>query len=275
MSETPTNNANESASSEAQETSVEATPTQTNETAQSTPESIPENWEYTGDRKSVPAPFQNYVKGIDRYWSNKSKALAELGQKVKEYEDLRASDEWKSFEQFRQTANKRESAPVQPGETVEITQDEMDAIALGDAKTLSAVVERKAKALLESSVTPLAHRQKAIEVAENLKEFTALHPDFVELLESPAGELMIDAAQRGVGLEEIYKRVKEAESYFEQKGGTKRKQAADEKKAGSVVGRSLSGTSDVVYADNEEEAKRLSIALTLKGDKRQVHVRRK
>ncbi len=54
-----------------------------------------------------------------------------------------------------------------------------------------------------------------------------------------------------------------------------RKATIEKKKAGTVVGKSIPGTPDVVYADDENQAKRLAIELTLKGDKRHVRVKPK
>ncbi len=279
-----------------QETSnLEAAPAQdtstppTNETTQ--PESKSEGtttpqekiWEYNGDRKDVPKEFQQYVKGVDRYWSKKSQTLAELGQKAREYEEFRNSSEFKAFQQF-----KEKPAGTVPSEAPQpvVTQDEIDAIALGDAATLEKVIERKAKQLLESTVNPKLEaitkldqqftlKQKESEAADTIKSFSELNPDFNELLDSPVGEFMIDAARRGMDIESIYKSAKAAEDYFSQKMDAKKKADFEKKKAGTTVGKSIPGTPDIVYADDENSAKRLAIELTLKGDKRHVRIKPK
>lgn len=270
----------------AQETTTSTATDVKTETTQSTqePGKLPENWEYNGDRKAVPKEFQNYVKGIDRYWSKKSQTLAELGQKAKEYEEFRSSEDYKAYQQFitNQKTNTGRTEPQQPL----VTQEEIDAIALGDAKTLESVIERKAKQMLEANVKPqleafkkeqetLVMQRKEVEAAEVIKSFADLNPDFNELLESPVGEFMIDAARRGMGIEDIYKSAKQAESFFAQKIENQRKAELEKKKAGSVVGKSIPGTSNVVYAEDEASAKRLAIELTLKGDNRQVQVKKK
>ncbi len=84
---------------------------------------------------------------------------------------------------------------------------------------------------------------------------------------------MLDAAKRGADLETIYKTASEARQYFQQQGESKRKADIEAKRAGSVVKNTVTGTPDVVYADTEDQAKRLAIEMTIKGDKRMVAVR--
>lgn len=267
----------------AQDTTAQPTnETQSAEGSKSETTTTETAWEYNGDRKSVPKEFQNYVKGVDRYWSKKSQTLAELGQKAREYEEFKNSPEYKAFQQFKENP----SAPGKQDNQPLVTQDEIDAIALGDAATLEKVIERKAKHLLETTVNPKLEafskkeqeftlKQKEIDAAETISSFAQLNPDFNELLESPVGEFMIDAARRGMGIEDIYKSAKAAEDYFSQKVEIKKKADFEKKKNGSVVGKSIPGTPDKVYADDEASAKRLAIELTLRGDKRQVAVRPK
>jgi len=176
---------------------------------------------------------------------------------------------------LKSVGNKKET----PSEASEpeplVTQDEIDAISMGDGKTLQSVIERAVNKRLEATVTPIVQQQKEIEAAKTIESFKAVHPDFQELLDSPAGEFMISAASRGASLEQIYKTATDAKAYFQQKGDEQRKADLEAKKAGSTVGRSIAGSPDVVYAETEDQAKRLAIEMTLKGDKRHVRVKTK
>lgn len=267
-----TNSTNEgvsSTTSSQETTNSEVTPAQdtndtktTTETNSEVTPSKEEAWEYDGNREAVPEQFRKYAVGFDRYVSKKDQALNEYKQKIAEYEN-----KLKSFES--KPSNTETESPSL------VTQDELDAIALGDGKTLEAVIERAVNKRLETSVTPIVMKQKELEAAETIKSFSDLHPDFQELLDSPAGEFMIDAARRGANLEQIYKTATEARSYFQQKAEEKRQTNLANKKAGSVVGKTTSGTSDVIYADNEDEAKRLQIQEVMNGGKRSVHIKPK
>lgn len=269
-----------------QETSnLEATPAQeTTNTSASTDTSKPEGattqsddkWEYNGDRNAVPEPFKKYVAALDRYVSTKDQARVELEKKVKEYETKLSSTKTNE----PQPANTGVQTPQEP----QVTQEEAEAIMLGDAKTLQKVIQREAKHLLETGVKPqetlineklsaLDMRQKEIDAAEVIKTFTELNPDFNDLLKSPVGSFMVDAARKGMDIESIYKSAKEIEGHFMSVAEQKRKANNDAKKNGSVVGKTISGTPDTVYADNEDHAKRLSIEMTLKGDNRRVQVK--
>lgn len=271
-----------------QEISTETTPAQetnttTTETTQSTPptDAAAENWEYNGDRKAIPKPFEKYVKGLDRYVSKKDQALAEARKKAEEYDKLVSSDAYKQMlgNQKPNTGSEALNQPV-------VTQEEVDAIALGDAKTLEAVIERKAKQLLETNYGPkeqeikkelqvLTQERRARESAEMVSAFAALHPDFDDLVKSPVGEYMINAVRSGMDLEKVYESAKQIETHYYERFENQRKETFEKKKNGSVVGKSIPGTPDVVFADDENQAKRLAIELTLKGDNRQVQIRKK
>lgn len=223
------------------------------------------SWEYNGDRKTVPPEFKKYATGFDQYISKKDQALAEANKKIKEYEQRINSSPSKDNQQL----------PNKGGNAEELSQDELDAIALGDPKAIQKLVDKRVQEAINSTVSPIAHKQRELEAAETIKAFSQINPDFQELLDSPVGLMMLDAASRGHDLETIYKNAKEAEAYFTAKNEAARKKAIEEKKAGSTVKGNVHGSPDVVYAENEDEAKRLAIQMQLKGDKRMVAVQPK
>ncbi len=273
-----------------QEISTETTPAQetqttsTDTTAQSTQvQTESENWDYNGDRKAVPKQFEKYVKGLDRYVSTKDQAIAEARKKADEYDKFVNSDSYKQYQQFigskGNTGSQVPNAPL-------VTQDEVDAIALGDAKTLEAVIERKAKQLLETTLGPkeqeinkklegFTMKQKELESAEMIQAFAQVNPDFWELYDAGFEEYIVTSIRGGRSLEDTYKSVKAIEEKQMERIDNKRKADFEKKKNGTVVGKSIPGTPDVVFADDENQAKRLAIELTLKGDKRQVQIKKK
>lgn len=263
---------------ETTETISEVTPAQetTDTTAKATeatpPANTEETWEYDGNRQKVPKPFERYAKGFDRYVSRKDQAIAEANKKIQEYES-----KLKEFQTSKPTATRQEEQPQ-----AFVTQDEIDAIALGDAKTLEAVIERKAKALLEANVSPMKNEMKTLamerqerEAAATISAFSDMHPDFQELLKSPVGEYMVNAAKQGMDLETIHKNASAIRDHFYNSAEEKRKADIEKKKNGSVVGKSIPGTSEVVYVDNADQQRRMALELEIKGDKRQVHIRPK
>lgn len=270
-----------------QETSIsEAAPAQdtadTTTTTQPTDTSKPErattkpedNWEYNGDRNAVPDSFKKYVAGLDRYVSKKDQSRIELEKKIKEYESKISS--------LSMTKQETTGTPTQPAPLV--TQEEAEAIMLGDSVTLQKVIERGVKTQLESNVNPkleeankkfasLDMKEKEAEAAEVIRSFSEINPDFMELVKSPVGEYMVEAARKGMGIEDIYKNAKAVQAHFEGVAESKRKAEIEKKKNGTVVGKSIPGTPDVVYAEDENHAKRLAIELNLKGDKRHVRIK--
>jgi hypothetical protein len=272
---------------------TDATPAQsgttdTKTTEQSTTGGISKDWVYNGDRKSVPDPFKNYVSGIDRYWTQKSQAFADYEKKAKEYDSFVGSEDFKTFQQFKagrmnptgQTDQRQDQSSVQ------VTQDEMDAIMLGDPNALRSVVERQAKAILadkekefnavlQSKVEPLARRQKEIDASEMVKQFSELHPDFWELYENGHGEFMLSSLRSGTSLEDAYNKVKAYEANIAARVEEKQKKIIEEKKRGSVTNGTTTGIPDVVYATDERHARRLAIELALKNDPRRVQIQGK
>jgi hypothetical protein len=277
-----------------QEISTETTPAQetaetTTETTQSTPATETkveetENWEYNGDRKAIPKPFEKYVKGLDRYVSKKDQAIAEARKKAEEYDKFTSSEQYKAYQQF--IANQAPAAGRAVPQEPVVTQDEIDAISLGDAKTLEKVIDRAVQRKLESTIGPkeqemtkqlqaVTMKQKELESAEMIQAFADVNPDFWELYDSGFEDYIVTAVKSGRSLEDAYKGAKTIEAKQAERLEAQRKATFEKKKAGSVVGKSITGTPDVVYADNEDHAKRLAIELTLKGDKRHVRIKPK
>lgn len=275
-----------------QEISTEVTPAQdTTNTTEATQETQvsnqetektaePESWEYDGNRSKVPEPFKKYAQGFDRYVSKKDQAAAEYRKKAEEYEKIVNSEAYQQFIAKNPTnTGSKEQAPT-------VTQEEIDAITLGDAKTLESVIERKAKQLLETNLGPkeqemrkqldaLTMKQKQIESAEMIQSFAEVNKDFWELYDSGFEEYIVTSVKSGKSLEDTYKAAKLIESKMSERLEAQRKAEFEKKKAGSVVGKSIPGTPDVVFADNEDHAKRLAIELTMKGDKRHVRIKPK
>lgn len=288
----------ETQSTTQQEISQETTPAQETSatqpaTTQPTPNGQPadkpvtpalESWEYKGDRKDVPKEFEKFVKGLDRYVSNKDQAIAEARKKAEEYDAFTKSDDFKQFQQFREERKKggATAAPSQPQPLM--TEEEAQAIAVGDAKTLESVIQREVQRKLDESINPqMAEAQKKLEAvslkerqvqsAEMISSFAQVHPDFWDLYENGLEEYIVGSIKSGRSLEDTYKAAKEIETKMEQRAEQKRKADFEKKKAGTVAGKSIPGNPDVVYADDENHAKRLAIELTLKGDKRHVRIK--
>jgi hypothetical protein len=271
------------------------TPTVTPETTQATPNGqptdktvtpAPETWEYKGDRKDVPKEFEKFVKGLDRYVSSKDQAIAEARKKAEEYDAFTKSEDFKQFQQFREERKRGAGTgtPTQPQPLM--TEEEAQAIAVGDAKTLESVIQREVQRKLDESINPkLADAEKKLEAvslkerqvqsAEMISSFAQVHPDFWDLYDNGLEEYVIGSIKSGRSLEDTYKAAKEIEAKMEQRVEAKRKADFEKKKAGSVAGKSIPGTPDVVFADDEDHAKRLAIELTLKGDKRHVRIKPK
>ncbi len=262
----------------ATQTSLTETKPDTTQSTQTASDGVPENWVYNGDRTSVPKQFENYVKGFDRYWTSKSQALSEYEKKAKEYDQLVNSDAYKTFQQ--KFANEKPQTTIAAPNQPLATQDELDAIMAGDGSTLASVIQRAVDSKLaikeqeyNAKLEPIATNQKRLETAEMIKSFADIHPDFWELYDNGYENYLLTAVREGKGLDGAYQEIKQIEAKTEARLEAKRKKMIEEKKNGTVVSSTVTGTPDVVYADDEDHAKRLAIQLTLKGDPRTVAIR--
>lgn len=282
---TETTPAQETVAPTSTENSTSTQSTQDTKSNESTTTSESENWEYNGDRKDVPKSFEKYVKGLDRYVSKKDQAAAELRKKAEEYEQLINSDSYKQYQQFIAQPKSTGSTEQKP-ESAGMTQEESDAILMGDVNVLNKVIAREAKRVIDESVGPQAaainqkfqaieQKERQIESAEMIQAFAEVHPDFWDLYDNGLEEYVIHSIKSGRSLEDTYAAAKVIETKLTERLEAKRKADFEKKKAGSVVGKSIPGTPDIVYADNEDQAKRLAIELTLKGDKRHVRIKPK
>lgn len=225
----------------------------------------PESWEYNGNRKEVPKEFQKYSKGFDQYVSRKDQELAEARKQLEE-----AQQKLSSVPKPTQT---KESQPL-------VTQDELDAIALGDGKVLESVINRAVDIKMKSDpnreqVASISQKQSVLDARDRINEFAAITPEFKELIESPIGDHIIAAVQRGNSLEKAWEQAKEAMSFMEARSESKRKTNLENKINGSTVKNTVTGKSDTVWVENETEAKRMAIELTLKKDPRKVGIKPK
>ncbi len=262
----------------AQDTAAIIATPETGKPQEATPKTE-DTWEYTGDRSSLPDGMKKYAAALDRYVSKKDQSRSELEKKVKEYEQKLSS--------FQNTTPKPGNTVPEPQtQEPQVTQAEAEAIMLGDANTLQKVIQRETNRALEANISPkeaainqkltaMEMKQKEIDAAEMIQSFADLHPDFWELHDNGFGDYMMMQARAGVPLEKIYETVSGVKGKLETHLETKRKAEIDKKRNGSVVGKSIPGTPDVVYADNEAQAKKLAIELTLKGDKRHVRIKPK
>lgn len=224
-----------------------------------------EAWEYNGNRKEVPENFQKFVKGLDRYVSRKDQALAEAQKQIKELQEKPPT--------VSEPPQTKESQPL-------VTQDELDAIALGDGKVLENVINRAVDIKMKSDpnreqVASISQKQGVLDARDRINEFAEITPEFKEVIESPIGDHIIAAVQRGASLEKAWEQAKEAMSFMETRSDNKRKVNLENKINGSTVKNTVTGKSDTVWVENETEAKRMAIELTLKKDPRNVKIKPK
>lgn len=234
---------------------------------------IPKDWKYNGDRQNAPEPLQPYIKDLDRYVQGKQQELADVKKNMQELEQKLSAPQ---VNQLKDLASGEQQTATE--DTI-YTQDEADAIALGDLSVLDKVVRRAAestvtKVLSEKEKQAKVNSQMAQKLDEDLNTFMKVNPEFKQLLDSPIGEHMIEAARKGLPLEEIYSKAQEVKSYVIQQQEEAAKAKLKHKANGSTVKSTTTGTPDIVWVENDQEARRMSLELAFKNDPRQVKIKK-
>lgn len=226
-----------------------------------------DKWEYNGDRKAVPDPFKKYVKGLDQWFTKHTQDTAEARKKAQMYDELIQSGR----------LNQNAVAPTKdnPNPGI-ISQQEWDAAMLsGDVNAVNSLITKA----LEKTVLPKAQELEKklgqMDASQQIEAFSKLHPDFEELLDAGFDDYMIAEARSGKSLPEIYQKVKQVENNIANREKERQQKIIQEKKEGTVVGKTTAGTPDVVWVENEKESRRVSLELAMKSDPRSVRIKKK
>lgn len=148
---------------------------------------VPDNWEWDGNPNTVPDPLKTYAKGIQRHFTKRSMAEAELRKAGEEYQQFLQSEDWKRFNESRTASRgQTQATPSQP--QVGITQAEWEE-ALLDAtgSRASSLIQREvsrqvqeAAAQIGPIVNNVRQTQQQTQWTAALQDFADAHPEVVE-----------------------------------------------------------------------------------------------
>lgn len=150
----------------------------------------PEDWEWDGNPNTLPPQFAKYGKGIQRHFTKRSMAEADLRKTAQEYQQYIKSDEYKQFQDYKKTLGQPiapKQTPNIPAQPIISQQEYEDALLDGSGAKFATLVEKVAEAKIRSAeekysgtVTQLQQANNMAQWNTALSDFADLHPEAVE-----------------------------------------------------------------------------------------------
>lgn len=223
-------------------------PTAQAESSKAADESKASVWD--GDVSKLPPELQEHAKTVQRYTTKLQQEAADYRKKLQELEVERA----KNF------------APPKPEKTAEqplVSEEEWnDALLDMTGVKVSALLRRtvtaevdKAKQEATAVLTQVQEKQSLVEWEQRINDFASANPDFIVLHNAGIMKPMLkEVLSSGGTLEEAYTRAKAIADYFDAKAMEKAQGRVNQKKEASVNNKTPVNNSDVVFADDAEDA---------------------
>jgi len=150
-----------------------------------------EDWEWDGNPNTLPPQFAKYGKGIQRHFTKRSMAEAELRKTAEDYKSFVQSTDYKQFQEYKKTLGQQVAQPKNfenlPAQPLITQQDYEDALLDSTGAKFASIVEKvadaKIKAIEEKMSGTVSHLQKVTSTTQwnaALSDFADLHPEAVE-----------------------------------------------------------------------------------------------
>lgn len=153
-----------------------------------TPDKKPLDWD--GDVNKLPPELQDWAKSVQRGFTKRSMAEAEVRRLGQEYQQLQTSEDWRKFQEWKAGVPNQQSAPTQQNDTQDFSRDWEEALLDGTGnKALSLIDKAVQKRIQEaaqmygSELQQLRQTQQVTQFQSALSEFVDANPDALELHE--------------------------------------------------------------------------------------------
>jgi len=230
------------------------------------PENLPED---------ASAKDKDYAKQMMRYFTLRTQSMSEEKTKAQQLDRVMASEDWKAFENFRQTRQPQEPPQAQPkpvDPTMTYLQREFDdAYQSGDSQKMFQVQTELQRHIARSEVNEKARNvefwmqkqekaQRDLQGNMILEEFGKLHPDFWDYHRAGiAVPILRDFEAQGKGLEEAYQHMRSIADSFRKESIKQQQVRIQEKKAAVTNTPTPPQESEFIDVDSREEADRMNL----------------
>lgn len=231
-----------------------------------------DNWEYNGDLNAVPPQFQKFAKGLQKHFTQRSMSEAEIRRKGQEYDQFVASEDFKSFQQWRQQqANGGQQvapqrAPANTNPTL-INQQEWEEAQLDPSgQKAQSLIDRVVQARLNQAVQTYGGQLQQLQKAQEqtrfntaLSDFADANPDVIELNEMGVMKPLLQEEMSSgkhktyeSAINAAYQRSAVARDKIKATLMQEQQKLVEQKKGAIVMNSTATGNSDVVYVDKND-----------------------
>jgi len=239
---------------------------------------VPEDYEWEGDPNTLEKPLQNRAKGVLRYLTKQSQALAEEKKLAEEYRKVQSDPLYQQYLQYKERGTVQQ--PVQPSAL--FTVSELEEAQVNPGK-LGELMERavnsrisQAEQQVVGKLEALQSKQTFIDKQQELQDFAELHPDFWDLhqkgLIKPYIREIVDTGQGT--LQDAYNKAKEVREQFRKEALMETQGRVNQKKAAFTSAPTPSNEPDIIWANDKNEATKIAFENALLGKKVQVKVKK-
>lgn len=247
------------------------------------PEEVAEDYVWEGDADNLPKPLQNRAKGVLRYLTKQSQALAEEKKLAEEYKKVKADPTYQQYLNYKQGNPVQAPQPGQNQPSALYTREELEEAQVNPEK-LGELIQRGADARFKQAeqevggiISELRTKQTFVDRKQELQDFAELHPDFWDLHEKglikPYIREIVDTGQGT--LQDAYNKAKEVKEMFRQEALKESQVRVGQKKAAFSNPPTPSNEPEIIWANNKSEATKIAFDQAVLGKRVQVKVKAK
>lgn len=247
---------------------------------QKAPETKEQKLVWNGDINALPDELKEYGKSVQRHLTTQSMAQAELKKKVQEYESTLNSEDYKTFQTWKQQNQTPNAGQVNQPQPV-LTPEEWEAFQLDPSKAnqiLQNAFQRMATQYtqsIENRFQEMQHKDAVIEWKSTLQDFAQLHPEFVELHELGLMEpILRQTVDAGGTLEQAFERAVQIRDGMQARALKASQGRVNEKRNAVTSSANVSNEADIKYIGKNEDALEAAFNLAFEGKSMKVARRR-
>ncbi len=247
--------------------------------------------EWDGDVNKLPPELQGWAKSVQRGFTKRSMAEAELRRKGQEFESFTTSDEYRQYQTWKeQQANpapqqaRQNEAPapvITPQEWEEI---QLDPTGTKLASKVDAMIQNKimqAAATYGAELNNLKSTQNQTMYQASLSDLASLHPEVIEwhqagIMAPFLKEELANKSHKSYdqAVNAAYEKAAKINDYYEKQADARLQQRVTEKKGLTTPSGVSTGEDSSMYVSNKTDAFSQAITNALEGKKVKVRVKK-
>lgn len=227
-----------------------------------------DKWEYDGNLNTVPPQFQKFAKGLQRHFTQRSMAEAEIRRKGQEYDQFVNGEEYKAYQAWRAGQGQQPAAAPQAPARVEnpsfISAQEWEEAQLDTTgQKANNIIDRVVQARLNEAAKLYGGQLQQLQQAHQrtqfntaLSDFADANPDVVDLhamgiMKPLLQEEMATGKHKTYesAINAAYQRSVQARDAIKASLMAEQTKLVEQKKDATVLQSSTTGDSNVVFVD--------------------------